>query len=57
VYRCVKEQAGRQEWEKPTGFVWGLPSVNTICDQFLNGGDIVAVRNIVLLHWNDVAVY
>ena len=32
-----------QEWEKLTGFICGLSSVNKICDLFLNGGNTVAV--------------
>ena len=57
VYRCVTYQAERQGWEKLMGFIWGLPSVNKICDKLCCGGEAVAVSNDGLLYWIDVAVH
>ena len=57
MYSYVKEQAGRQEWERLTGFIWGLPLVNTIYDQLPNGGDAVAVCSDGILYWIHVVVH
>ena len=40
-----------------TGFIWGLPLVNTIYDQFPSSGDTVAVLNDGILDWIHVAVH
>jgi len=56
MYSYVKELTGRQEWERLTGFIWGSPLVNTIYDQFPNGGDAVAVCSDGILYWIHVAV-
>jgi hypothetical protein len=53
----LRNRQGGKSGRKPTGFIWVLSAVNKICDQFFNGGDIVAIWNGVLLHWIDVAVY
>jgi len=57
MYSYVKEQTGRQEWERLTGFIWGLPLVNTIYDQLPKGGDAVAVCSDGILYWIHVAVH